>query len=229
MFAGRVAALPAFVLVALSLMAALALTGCAIETAGLSLSDVRSLRLEVVEVSAAPGATFWWGNAEREFAANAAGPAGSQPKADKGKGKGESPPDSSERYAALVASPEARAFMANKASSLVKAKLTSDVLPRYQGTRRAKLVVVIQQFSIPSPIQRATLGGVPVMIADVSVVDAVTGARIAQSQKPLSAAAQAGNGLVGVMVDQAFSGLEERMAASFAQRVVLWLPANGGA
>jgi hypothetical protein len=206
----------------LALLAAAGLGGCAMPTAGLSLSDVQSLKIETVEVAVKPDGSIWWGKAEREFAEKAQAPVKPQAKA---KPKSEETADSTAAYAALVESPEGKAYVRQKAADMLKGRLEQQVRPAYQGTRRVKLVVTIQGMVIPSAVQRVTLGGAPILSGTISIVDLKTGAEIAKTAEPIGTAAAAGNGVLGVLVDQALPDLEDRLMDNFANATRAWIAA----
>jgi hypothetical protein len=201
-----------------ALAIAVGLAACAANTASLSLTEIQALKLEAVEVVVPTDAPIIWGNAEREYAEKALA---ADPAAKKKTGE-----TSEEQHDALINSAECKAYLRKKAADVLKRHVEQTVLPAYQGTRRAKLVVTLKDMTIPSALQRAFIGGVPVMIAWVSVVDATSGKTIASTpqDKPIIAAANAGNGIIGVIADQAFSDLDERLMASFANQTKGWLP-----
>jgi hypothetical protein len=206
-------------------LVAIALQGCvAPQIAGLSYAEVQALKIETVEVSADPEGNIWWGKAEREYAEKVKD---LPPVAGNGKPKkAEEPVDAAAAHAAVVESPEGKAFLRQKISGMMKERLVKVVVPQYQGTRRVKLLVVIKGMVIPSAAQRVVFGGVPMISGYASVVDVATGAVLGKTPEnsPLLAAAPAGNGWLGVLVDQAFADLEDRLMDSFADRVVKWLP-----
>lgn len=209
-----------------AVLAAAVLAGCAAQTAGLSLTEVRALKIETIEVGAKPDANIWWGKAEREYAEKAQAGAVATPAVTKVKSKAADPVDSTAAHAALVESPEGRAYVRQRAIDMLKARLDQQVAPAYQGTRRVKLIVSLTGMHIPSAAQRIVFGGTPLIAGSIVVVDLATGAEIAKSPQPIIAAAQAGNGVIGVLVDQAFADLEDRLTESFAARIKQWLPAT---
>lgn len=209
----------------MAVAAAIMLQGCvAPQIAGMSFAEIRTLKIETVEVTADPAGTIWWGKAEREYAEKAK----HLPPAD-GKGKPKKADelvDEAAAHAAIVESPEGKAFLRDKVSAMMRERLVKLVVPQYQGTRRAKLVIKIQSMIIPSAAQRVLIGGAPMIAGHARVVDIATGAELAKTPEdaPLMVAAAAGNGVLGVLVDQAFADLEDRLMDNFADRVVKWLP-----
>jgi hypothetical protein len=96
------------------------------------------------------------------------------------------------------------------------------VLPKYSGgTRPVRLEIEIKLFRIPSPLQRIVLGGSPGFVAVTVLRDAATGKELARDERP--AVSYAGNGIIGVAVDQAFDDLEDRVLDQYVANVRSWL------
>jgi hypothetical protein len=127
----------------------------------------------------------------------------------------------SEEYASLVNTPEAQAYVRDKLASKLKERLQAEVIPHFQGTRRARLDVHVVGFVIPNAAQRVVLGGNPMLGAITTLKDAQTGAELAKSDR--LAAAYAGQGVLGVLADQAFSDLEDRVMDTYVAQVQGWL------
>lgn len=210
-----------------ALVALIGLHGCAgPQIANLSLSDIQSLRIETVEVTADPSGTIWWGRAEREYAEKVASAAVSKPAS---KAKHDEPADPAAAHAAIVESPEGKAYLRQRISEMMAAQLRKDVVPQYQGARKVALVVTVKSMIIPSPAQRILIGGAPSIVGTAKIVDLTTKAVLASTpdNAPLLAAAPAGNGVLGVLADQAFSDLEDRLLTRFAKLIKAWLPLSG--
>lgn len=93
------------------------------------------------------------------------------------------------------------------------------------GTREVKLEVEVHSFLIPTAIQRVVVGGTPMMGAMTYLRDARTGAQLAKLDR--MASGMAGNGVLGVLVDQAFSDLDDRVLDRWIEQVESWLLKKG--
>lgn len=212
------------------LLALLCLTasmaGCALAPPSpLGSDQIKTLRLTDISVSTAPDAEIVWGNAEHEFVtahkAENPKPATAAPIETASLTNG-APTETSE-YNAIANSPEGRAHIRSKAESRVKDALETNLKPALQsGTRPVRLEVSIRTFFVPSPVQRVVVGGVPGMTATAVLKDAETGQTLAQIKDQFTVA-PAGNGILGVLVDQAFSDLDVRVANSYADAYRRWL------
>jgi len=199
--------------------------GCASELPSpLNASAIKSLQLTDVVVTVPPDAEVSWGNAEHEYqvAYKSSGAKPIKPVVETGTLNDPASSDAAEA-SALAASPEGKAFVRDKVASRVKTSLETKVKPALQsGAKPVRLEVTVHSFIIPSALQRVTLGGVPILSASAVLKDAATREVIASQPGKLSAA-MAGNGWAGVLVDQAFSDLDVRVADSYAEQYRAWL------
>ncbi len=200
--------------------------GCASEIPSpLGADAIKSMRLTDVAVTVAPDAIISWGNAEHEYvtAHNASSPKPSkQPVVETGSIHDPVGADTAESNA-LAATPEGKAFVRAKAASRVKEALDTGLKPALQsGTRPVKLEVTVHAFTVPSAIQRVLVGGQPVLNASAVLKDATTG-EVLVSRPNTMAMAMSGNGWAGVLVDQALSDLDVRLAESYAEQYRKWL------
>lgn len=206
-------------------MAVMALTGCATESLLLSSAELSGMRIEEVRISYSAKATVWWGKAEQDYVAevNAKAPKDSRPKASPVRftDNGGIDQSNADEYEKLIATPEAKAYLRTRLSALVSQQLNASVVPKFSGNRAVHLEVEIHSFVIPSAIQRVTLGGSPMLLAVTTLKDARTGADLGKLDR--GAAATAGQGVLGVLVDQAFSDLEDRVVQSYVNNVLCWL------
>lgn len=201
----------------------LLLAGCATVSNTLSLTEVKSLRIESIEVNYLTEDAIWWGAAEREYAEKAK----AQPAAASGPARKSSKvevEDSVDAHARLVNSPEGKAYVKNKLSALITERIKRALGTELNGNRPVKLTVNVVSFVIPSAAQRVVLGGTPILGAVTILKDARTGAELGKMNR--NAAAYAGNGVVGVLVDQGFSDLEDRLLDAYAAQVRDWLLAE---
>jgi hypothetical protein len=196
-----------------------ALSGCAsAPPSPLGKADVARLRLDQVTVAVAPDATVNWANAEDEFAKSKAATlsAAKQPVQETGSLAAPGTPADSQ-YAALIASPEAKAYVRERVAGRVKAALEETVKPALNtGTQAVRLEVTVKSFVVPSAIQRVIVGGQPMVMASIELKDAATGAVLA-SRPDFLAVAYAGNGWGGVLVDQTLDDLDVRLARNAAE------------
>jgi hypothetical protein len=193
------------------------IAGCATSVVSLSKSEINTLYIQSVEVKYVPDAYIWWGTAEREYAAKASVPPRPQKTSDvdlPGEREGDA-------YRELMETPAAKAYVRDKLTGMIKARLQQAVLPRFRGTRAVRLEIEVHNFNIPSPLQRIALGGTPMLGAITVLRDAKTGAELGKLDR--MSGAIAGNGLLGVAVDQAFSDLEDRVVSNYADNVLDWL------
>jgi hypothetical protein len=201
------------------------LAGCASEAPSpLNANTIKSLQLTDVVVTVPSDAEISWGNAEHEYqvAHKALGAKPVRAVVETGSLSDPATTDAAQA-SALAASPEGKAFVRDKVASRVKTSLETTVKPALQsGARPVRLEVAVHSFVIPSALQRLALGGVPIMTASAVLKDAATGEVIA-SQPGKMSAAMAGNGWAGVLVDQAFSDLDVRVADSYSQQYRAWL------
>ncbi len=199
------------------------LFGCAtIPPSPLGQDATARLRLDSVNVKIAPDANVVWANAEDEYVK-------SRPPTDQGPSKikstsaGLSPSGEGSEYADIAASPEAQAFVRTKAAASLKAALEKALKPELQrGMQPVRLEVTIHLFDVPSAARRVVVGGAPMIIASAELIDAGTGAVLA-SRPRFAAMAYAGNGWLGVAIDQAMDDLDARLTAQFASTYRAWL------
>ena len=197
-----------------------ALGGCATIHNPLSLQDIAALRIVAVTVSFKPDVEISWVAAEQEFVDRANAERARDPKTrHKVKmhdGVGDPAADEQRR---LVASPEGKSFVQNKVAALIGDRLKRDIVPQLNGGREARLEVMVHGFVVPHAVQRAVLGGVPLLLAVTVLKDARTGADLAKLDQ--ATAAGAGQGILGVIVDQ--GSLEDRVLDVYISQVRNWL------
>ncbi len=188
--------LPAFVV-------ALSLAGCVTATNTMRPDELANLRLESVAVGFAPNARIAWGDGERAYAATKGLPAHESDK--------------------VANTPELAAYMRNTISGKLKTAMERDLGGKLKGSRSVRVRVEIKGVSIPSAVQRILVGGDNSMVADVTLHDARTGAAIL-NYPAQAAAAMAGQGVLGVVVDAAMlPDPVDRVADSYARQYSAWL------
>lgn len=206
----------------------LAAVGCATIHNPLSLQDIAALRIVSTDITFRPDANISWAAAEQDFVDHAHAEAARDPKRrhkikthDKiGEFGGMSDPVADERRQ-LIASPEGKAFVQRKIGALVEARFQRDLVPQFSGTRDARLEVSVAAFIVPHAVQRAVLGGTPVLLAVTVLKDAKSGVELARLEQ--GASTYAGQGMVA-LVDQAIAApLEERLVDAYVTNVRHWL------
>ncbi len=208
----------------LGLLAA-GLAGCAeVPVSPLAKDAAAGLRLAQVEIKVADDATVLWGNAEHEYVvAQRAAPAARKAKPIETGSLGDPANSDAAEATALANSAEGKAFVRAKVVERLKGAVGEAFKGRLEaGTRAVKLEVVVTGFFVPSAIQRVVLGGAPGLTARVVLRDAVTGAELA-ARDNFGANAYAGNGIGGVLIDQALEDLDVRLARNFAVDYRRWL------
>lgn len=184
-----------------------ALGGCATIHNPLSLQDIAALRIVAVSVSFKPDVEISWAAAEQEFVDRANAERARNPKTrHKVKMHDGVGDPAAEEHRRLIGSPEGKSFVQNKVAALIGDRLKRDIIPQLNGSREARLEVMVHGFVIPHAVQRAVLGGVPLLMAVTTLRDARTGAELAKLDQ--GAGAPAGQGILGVLVDQ--GSLEDR-------------------
>ncbi|QEL21230.1 hypothetical protein FQV39_00560 [Bosea sp. F3-2] len=169
----------------------------------LSQRDVETFRLASIHVETDAAATLWWGDGDRAYA----------------RSKGRPETESEE----LSKTPEARAFVAKLASAKISNALEQQLKPVLNGHRPVKININLRRLYIASAIQRVVVGGGHEMVADIAVVDAKTGA-VLLAHPEFRAAALAGQGIGGTMLDAAFlPDPIDRRVQNFATKYRDWL------
>lgn len=204
------------------MMFVLLLAGCATANVNLSPQELRTIRIERVDVTFTETANIYWDKAEvpyveRVRAAKAAAAA-------KRRRPAEEDEASHIEHQDIMATPEAKQYMRDTLAAELKKRLGGAILPKFQGTRRAVLEVKVHGMFIPSAVQRVVLGGSPTLTTVTVLRDSVTGQELAKLER--ANAAMAGNGVLGVLVDQGFSDLDERVFNKYIDNVSGWLETN---
>jgi len=202
-------------------LAALVLAaGCAsIPNNPLGLNRVASMRLETVDVQVAPDATVWWGQAERDFAEKH----GAEVAAELRKTRVGAEEVEKDASSAVANSPAAQAYIRQEAARRLQAGLLREVSAEMHGQEPVRLEVTIHQVVMPSAAQRAVLGGQPMLNATVRLIEGGSGKEIA-AYPNLAVAINAGNGVLGVMVDQFATGDHfDELVTKFSAQYRQWL------
>lgn len=208
--------------IALICVIVLSLAGCATSTISLSVNEIRAINIARIEIEYAEDMGFSWEKEELAYVEqvkSSRAPA-SEPKPwqqvsiDDKKG-------TTSEYDEIVKSPEGQQHLRNVLEQKLREKITAKLVPEFQGTRPVILSLEIKAFIIPGPVQRAVLGGAPVLVAVTTLKDADTNKELAKLDR--ASAGQAGNGLIGVLVDQGFDDLEDRVLDAYIENLRQWL------
>jgi hypothetical protein len=185
------------------IVAALSLAACA-SGYGERLDSglVQSMKLERIDVSVAPDATFTWADGERAYARSIGKP--------------------EQEAEALATTADGRAFMQSLASQRIRAAFERELGGRLSGKRPVRLVVIMHDVNVASAIQRIVIGGHYRMKATANLVDARSGEIIAGNPN-VSVTALAGQGIGGALMDPAFGEPIDRLASSLAGSYRNWL------
>lgn len=174
----------------------------------LSAVETAELRFTSLDVRVPETAPVTWGAAEEEYA----------------RAHGLSPNDP-----AVAATPAGRAFIRDLAARRLRARLERVTAKRPPGTRPVRLVATLTHVDIPSVIRRVTIGGNPVVSADIDIVDARTNTVLSTYKGGIGVKAT-GQGISGVLIDALLTAGEtddlfDRAADDYAQRFGTWLAA----
>ena len=142
-------------LLAVALLAS-AVSGCMLPTNTLSKADVATFKLADIRVSVAPGAKIVWYEPLQAYAAT------------------KKIPD--EQYTDAIKTDEAKAHVNGLLLSKVKGAMEKEMGSVLNGARPVRLEVAVVQFLVPTAPQRLLVGGVYAINADVTLVDAKSGA-----------------------------------------------------
>jgi hypothetical protein len=203
--------------VAKLIVVAVMLAGCATSINKLSKTEIEALNIASVDIRFAPDAHIWWGTAEREYAAKV----GAAPPEPKKTHNAALPGDrDGDAYRELMDSPAAKKYLQDRLSRMIHDRLDYFV-HKYEGSRPVRLEVEVKSFVIPSPLQRLTLGGAPLLATEVILRDVATGQELGKLDRV--AVGQAGGGIAGVVIDQVGDDLEDRVLDKYYSNVRSWL------
>jgi hypothetical protein len=190
------------------MVAAAVVAGCVTASNTLPFDEIKNMRLADVNVSFAPSARIAWGEGEQAYAKSKAVP--------------------SHQASTAANTPDGQAYMRNTIGGKVKVAMERHVAPKLAGSRPVRMQVQVKSVIIPSTVQRVFIGGNHMMTADVTLVDARTGAVIL-AYSDQRAQAMAGQGVIGTFVDQvAMSDPVDRVVDSFANQYGNWLMQPSG-
>ena len=181
----------------------LMLGGCVTASNTLAPNQVATMRFQSVSVSFQPGSRIWWGDGERAYAAS----------------KGQNALQAEE----AAKSEEGQAYIRNAIAPRLSQAFEKNLRPELTGARPVRVEIKVKEVEIASAIQRFLIGGHHRLRADVDLVDARSGAVILAFSDQ-GAMAQAGQGVGGVLLDNAFLGDPiDRVIQNYATQYRNWL------
>jgi hypothetical protein len=195
-------------LLAVALLAS-ALGGCMLPTNTLSKADIATFKLADIRVSVAPGAKIIWYEPLQAYAA------------------AKKIPD--EQYVDAIKTEEAKAHVNSLLASKVKGAMEKEMGAALNGARPVRLEIAVTQFLVPTAPQRLLVGGVYAINADITLVDAKSGA-VLIAHPNLGASLHAEGGVVGVVaqavVDSVGRPASDSLIDQLATIYRIWLINN---
>lgn len=171
----------------------------------LSASDIQSFKLAEVRVSVPPEASIVGYDGINEYVAARNIP--------------------NYELNAATETEEAKQWTRDHLNARIKAAMQQNLGAAFNGHRPVRVEVTVHGFMLSSAVQRVVVGGNYHMVADVTVVDAKSGAVIAAYPKMIHVA-QALNGWAGVIVQAAYDAANspgDRVVKGFAEQYRGWL------
>lgn len=126
---------------------------------------------------------------------------------------------------AFTESEEAKSWMRDHLASRVKVAVQQNLAGALGGARPVRAEIVVHRFELSSAVQRVVIGGDYRMIADVTLVDAKSGAVIVAYPEMLHAV-PALHGWGGAIVQAAYDAANppgDRVVNGFAEKYRGWL------
>jgi hypothetical protein len=187
----------------LTVLIGLSVAGCVTASNTLPPDQVSTFRLQAVSVQFPPGYRIWWGDGERAFASSKSLPVLQAEEAAK--------------------SDEGQTYLRNTVAAKLTLAFNEQLKGELLGTRPVRIELNVKDLEIASAAQRILLGGHHRLTADVNLVDARSGVVILTFSGQ-SAVAQAGQGIGGVLLDNAFLGDPiDRVIQNYASQYRNWL------
>lgn len=215
--------------VALALLLTTGLAACATGPKNpLTAQQIASLDIDTVEVSVLPGTVISWGAGEAAYAETQGC---EPPEVDSEVGDTYNTAAATTKpqdcdYDAIVSSPEAQEFMANRVKELLENSLHAQLVSRFEGTNPARVEVSIQKVQVVGGGQTLLVGGNHFLLAPLNVVEEQSGKIIAANPEALSIAGTASGGILGLIIEAASSDPVERLADTYAINAGNWIGGN---
>jgi len=215
--------------VALGLLVAIGLAACATGPKNpLTAQQIASLDIDTVEVTVFPGTLISWGAGEEAYAKTQ----GCEPPEVESEvgdtyntAAAETKPQDCD-YEAIVSSPEAQEFMANRVKELMEKDLRAQLVSRFEGTTPARVEVTIQKVQVVGGGQTLLVGGSHFLLAPLNVVDEQSGKIVAANPELLALAGTPSGGILGLIIEAASADPVERLTSTYAANAGNWIGGN---
>jgi hypothetical protein len=181
---------------------AAALAGCVPTHTLISVDQLATYRLSGINVTFAPDVNIMWGDGERAYAAS----------------KGQPATESD----VLAKTPEGQAYLRNTIATKLKGAMERNLAGGLIGARPVRLEVTVKSVTVASVVQRVIVGGHHGMTADITLVDAKTGAVVVpyEGQSQLT---YGGQGLGAVLDAAVMPDPLDRVVNNYAEHYGNWL------
>jgi hypothetical protein len=204
---------------------ALLLAGCvSTDPPSLSAAQVAALRVERVDVSLAPDALISWAEGEKEFVRSKGLHFPTGVTIDREQ-EADSPAlgEYQERYKALVRTPEAAAFVRNRAAEYLRNGVAEALAGRLTGQQPARVEIVLRRLVVQQRLLRVLVDNDDVLLADATLVESATGRALA-SFPSLQVTWRNTGGFVGAALAPAIERHPvSRLAKRYGERFRDWL------
>lgn len=203
--------------VILVLFFSFAFVGTSLSTPSYVVAEEEKIRISKIRVRYADDARINWWGAEREYMRKF------HNSTDFGdlKKPGESDSDA---YIRISKGPKAQAWVRKKLTRLIKASIKDDIGTQLSGRNRVVLDVKVREFFVPDPARRLMIGGFPELHFKTTAKYARNGRKIGTYDQKVLALAL--GGMTGVVLDQAFPDLEDRILENHNEDIMAMLMDN---
>ncbi|MEM7620327.1 MAG: hypothetical protein AAF228_07675 [Pseudomonadota bacterium] len=181
-----------------------------------AVSAESNIRISKIKVRYAEDADINWWAAEREYMNKYHGSSDVAELKEPGE-------DLSDAYIRISKGPKAMHWIKKKLTRLVKASLRRDVVSHFSGRKGVVLDIKIKEFFVPDPARRIMLGGFPELHFVTTARYARNGRVIGTYDQKVLALALGGS---GVVADQLFPDLEERIMDNYEEDIIAMLVDN---
>lgn len=206
------------------------LTACATGPKNpMTAQQIKSLDIDVINVTVKPSTEISWGEGETAYAESKGCEKPEPITATDGDAyntaAAENKPQDCD-YDALVDSPEAQAFMADRLTTLLQDALETQTAPAFQGTTPARLDVEVIGLHIVSGGQAVLIGGNHTLQATLNVVEIGSGKTIAANPELAALAGYGPGGLISLIVEATSKDPVVRLSAGYASAARKWIGAE---
>jgi hypothetical protein len=188
-----------------------ALGGCVTHNNTLRPEDVANFKFAGVSVKVKPGLYANWDEGYRAYAAS------------------KKIPD--HELATASNGDDAKAYVGGLAAAKVKDAMERQMAGALTGSRPVRIEVLVTGLEISSAVQRVVIGGSNQLSADITLVDAKSGAVIIE-RPSLFSVVGAGNGVLGAAIQAAYDAANgppiDRLANDLSEKYKTWLINEAG-